>query len=890
MQRNYGWLDIAEYLSILASVVGAMAAVATQKAALMAAPMSMSLMLNLLHRRKLLSLSRQKIGVEVTEQCQDLSKLVTSLPGSDVAEISTDKQQLKQSIRGSVSASADAKANPLGGIAQGSGWNIAALPLEEMEASLERLCQKFEHQQTEISQLMVNLEKISHELPFNLTNNLTNLPSQSDEQIQYLNQQKNFSSNGYVGAEISSIKTELNRVSEKLNQLQLDTETLVPKKKLKQMIAAIKTLHQENVDARTSILQLNETVSRISSEQTPRNNISRENFTDEHIFRSQFEAPMQNCLQQISDLRGAVAELTRAIALLEKPTQQINSEPEPAIGLISELIAGHSPASTVVPSPGIDASLFYDNLTTADSAQLRESENGSADCFDYYYIPQLHREIQNLSEEIAILEAQMENRLAPLEAIDRHSIEEDLALQAQAIAELQEQTNQILAFYETKNYAPTEIYSKIEQLEAGLNQLTRQIFDLQPQVLLTGDSPQRSAVRNRPPNSSWKCLHTWNAHPEAIFSLDFSQDGMFLATGSADHTVKVWQISSELLTENLPIENLPIENLPIENLARLSQTFTGHTHWVRAIAISPQRDFIASGSADRTIKIWPLTWPIEPNQKLVIPGNGGIHASELEPLKTLTGHSLSVRAIAISPDGQFLASGSADQTIQIAPVADILADILSDSAQPSREGNISKSHPEVDPELYEYPWPSLQTVLTGHKAPVDALAFSPDGQILASGGVDCGLKIWLMNAQELLCTLTDHAEPLTALAFSAHPEYFLDRSRYPGYVLASGSVDCGIKIWHISPKSQETRVILTLTGHSEPITCVKFSPDGKFLASASIDQTIKIWLISSETENISLLCTLTGHRQPVLDLAFRDDRTFASCSADGQVKIWHCIL
>ncbi len=509
MQRNYGWLDIAEYLSILASLVGAIAAVATQKVALMAAPMSMSLMLNLLHRRKLLSLSRQKIRAEVTEQCHDLSKLVTPLPSSDEAEIFNDKQQLKQGIRGSVSASGDAKANPLWGIvvqrsgrniAQGSEWNIAALPLEEMETSLERLCQKFEQQQTQISQLMVNLEKISHELPFNLANNLplnsnnnlpnhlTSMPRESTGQIEYLTQPNTFPSSGYVGPEISSIKNELSRVSEKLSQVQKDTENLVPKKKLKQMIAAIKTLHQENVDVRRAILQLNETVSIISRNQTSEEKFSRENLTDEHIFRSEFEEPMPNCLQQISDLRGAVAELTRALAILEEQTQPIISESEPALGLISELIAGHSLASNIVPPSGIDASLFYDNLTTADAAQLRESENGAADSFDYYYIPQLHREIKNLSEEIAILEAQMENRLAPLEAIDRHSIEEDLALQAQALAQLQEQTNQLLELYETKTQAANEIFSKIEQLEAGLNQLTRQISDLQPSQVISNPS------------------------------------------------------------------------------------------------------------------------------------------------------------------------------------------------------------------------------------------------------------------------------------------------------------------------------------------------------------------------------------------------------------------
>jgi hypothetical protein len=228
MQRNYGWLEVAEYLSIVASVMGAVAAVATQKAALMAAPMSMSLMLNLLHRRKLLSLSRQIIGAEVTEQCQDLSHLVTGQPSSRIPESPREKQQIQQ------------------GLAEPSECNIASLPLAEMETSLERLCKKFEHQQTEIGQLMVNLEKMSHKIPFNLTNNLTNLPSQSDanskdcesykdckdcQDCQAFNH-RNLPSNGYVGAEISGIKTELIRVYEKLTQLQRKTDNLVQKKNL----------------------------------------------------------------------------------------------------------------------------------------------------------------------------------------------------------------------------------------------------------------------------------------------------------------------------------------------------------------------------------------------------------------------------------------------------------------------------------------------------------------------------------------------------------------------------------------------------------------------------------------------------------------------------------
>jgi len=180
-------------------------------------------------------------------------------------------------------------------------------------------------------------------------------------------------------------------------------------------------------------------------------------------------------------------------------------------------------------------------------------------------------------------------------------------------------------------------------------------------------------------------------------------------------------------------------------------------------------------------------------------------------------------------------------------------------------------------------WPDSGTILAGHHGPVDAIAFSPDSQLLASGGVDCTIKIWQPNSQTLLNTLTDHAEPITALAFSPNCELDRDRS---GYLLASGSVNSAIEIWHLDPQAKTATVLTDLTGHAEAITSVKFSPDGSLLASASIDRTIKIWQLDPLDLTASLLCTLTGHLEPVLDLGFRDDRTLASCSADGQVKLW----
>jgi WD40 repeat protein len=831
MQRNYSWLEIAEYLSIIASIIGSIAAVATQKAALMAAPMSMSLMLNLLHRKKLLQLSRQKIAREVTEQFQKQkpdvpvrSKDFSLYYPSRVVKPSRVWESLPPKQRSSA---------------------IASLPLEQIETCLVHLCQQVEEQQLQISQLTTNLDQLNDQLLSNLAT-----VSGESENLQGQFNRLNATRDHPVQPEISALQIEVDRISEQLSQLHQDPETLLPKKKLKQIISAIKHLHQENLDLRASIAHLNQQVDppqpplkrgEMDSSSVWENkseNLSEQNLTIQEKVNVQPQQQLNHCLEQISDLRGSLAELTRAIAWLEKETEQIVPRPE-LRSLISDLILiqlQESIPPLTPPSKGgiglsptmMDQSLSLNGFSS-NGGEVK-GDNGFHPSSDVDSIPQLDREIKNISEEIATLEAQMENRLAPLEAIDRHAIEEDLSLQAQAIAQLQDQMKKLLKFYQGNNHQPGTMSSKLDRVETLLNQVSTQVSELPPKVearVLSGNH-----LENQP---TWTCGQSFRGHSEAIFCLDCSQDQHLLATGSADHTLKIWQVS---------------QTRKIETLPTLCQTLTGHHHWVRSIAMSPQRNFIVSGGADRSLKIWP-----------VMGGLNGHQPCGSEPLKTLTSHSLSVRAIAMSPDGHLLASGSADQTIQIWPVDDILSD---------RANSLLTS----------------QTVLNGHTAPVDTVAFSPDSQLLASGGVDCTIKIWQMNSLQLLCTLTDHADAIAAVTFSPNPEYPLD---IPGYLLASGSVDCAIKIWQIHPETGETTVMCTLTGHSEAVTSVKFSPDGHLLASASIDHTIKIWQISPGDGNGVLLCTLTGHQEPVLDLAFWSDRTLVSCSADGEVKIWSCL-
>jgi COMPASS component SWD3 len=179
---------------------------------------------------------------------------------------------------------------------------------------------------------------------------------------------------------------------------------------------------------------------------------------------------------------------------------------------------------------------------------------------------------------------------------------------------------------------------------------------------------------------------------------------------------------------------------------------------------------------------------------------------------------------------------------------------------------------------------------TGHTGSIYTLCLSPDGRSLVSGGRDTTLKVWNLDTignynsispasrvigNGLVNTLTGHSESINSLAIS--PD---------GQLLVSGSEDTTIKLWDI----ERGECLATLERHEAGVKSVAISPDGQLLVSGSADNTIKLWQLCDRTSDPICpdpIYTLTGHTDWVKCLAISPDgQILASGSQDKTIKLW----
>lgn len=259
------------------------------------------------------------------------------------------------------------------------------------------------------------------------------------------------------------------------------------------------------------------------------------------------------------------------------------------------------------------------------------------------------------------------------------------------------------------------------------------------------------------------------------------------------------------------------------------------------------------------------------------------------------------------------------QKLQIENAKDAWADLGKKGESVSPKFSFSSSLPLRLAAYWQGKF-NVDTISGGHSQAVYAVAFSPDGQSLASSSGDRTIKIWNMSARKLLHTFRGHTNWVSSVAFSRMPSNPRDKGKLGG-ILASGSGDKTIKLWDLKNR----KLIRTLVGHKDWVSSVAFSPNGKILASGSGDRTIKLWNLSTgklirtisdsggvtaiafspdgetiasgsffhsvrlwDLQNGKLLQNFTGQLRPVYAIAFSPDgKTLASGSNDGQIKLWN---
>lgn len=328
-------------------------------------------------------------------------------------------------------------------------------------------------------------------------------------------------------------------------------------------------------------------------------------------------------------------------------------------------------------------------------------------------------------------------------------------------------------------------------------------------------------------------LFITTGHTGVVNSVAFSHDGELLATGSADNTVRIWNVRN----------------------AQVLRTLSFHLADVFAVAFSPDSKWLASAGYDQQVILW--------------------HVASGERLRTFKTHTQPVTDVAFSGNGRFLATASRDSTIHI---WDVHAGVLRHRIEAHR-GRVTALafHPnsltlaslgnDHIVKIWNVETGRWVAELNHEGAPVTDVVFSPDGRLLATTALDGVVRMWRSGAWQMVRQL-EAGDAMNAVAFV--PD---------GQTIGVATRNGDLRLWDV----RSWQAVLTQSLHSSSMLSLAFSPTDGLAATSGSDGYTNIWHVARR----EFAARLPAQSAEVLDLASHADDCVATAHVDGSIKIWN---